>query len=55
MKIYNKPNTHVQKIELVQMIASTKLDTGDDIDTGEGDAREGDMIVTIRSIWDEEE
>jgi hypothetical protein len=53
MKIYNKPNTQVQKIELVQMIASTNLMRGDDINTGEGDAREGE--VTSGSVWDEEE
>jgi len=55
MKIYNKPNTQVQKIELVQMIASTNLKTGDDINSGEGDAHEGEMTVTNTSIWDEEE
>lgn len=62
MKTYNKPNTQVQKIELMQMIAGS-INIDGDSGTGTVNEKAGDgtvlgkegLIDNSTSIWGDEE
>ena len=59
-KQYIKPATDTYAFDTKEMVLTTGTKEGLGTDNNpknniSGDAREGDMIVTIRSIWDDEE
>ena len=58
MKKYTEPSTDVRNIELSQMIAATNLGKGEDVNSGEGDAKLSNFSDNSSSpVWssDEEE